>query len=972
MLINVQNGIEDVEIEPLPVRKRKVIGKPSDEETKNKEKNEEESEEEAEAAAELEKKNEEIAEDEGELPMWNHYMRSGFCKTFHNLKGKRAELVEINMIRQGSMNLLLECLQKGLEGKLRYNIQVITDLVVEEVLQSELSMLNFAPGVPLRQELPLDIRDLGNMTTKVNKILTNSNAAIFYKETFIGLSCSFSVFWDHFQSYIQAEGWKSSKDLRSAIKDAVDVNKNGFISVEELNQFFCNWANNEKKAEISIKSQSRAKKAGSFPENSLILTVESSTPDPSTNAKTFNRGDKLEITSEGYAKSQRTSKDGYVYFGKANKRARNDIEFSSADTRISFLHFMIRCKRKGYFLIDNGGKNGVKVRAHDNPIHLLKDFICKIGDHSFRISHIQNPPGRRDDSILSLQYKHYPPVPEGDPELSIEFISEEMKGYIVKFVGEKKRISFGSSKESDVILSNSDSVHAIIELRSVGWCLIDQHSSTGSFVYVSTWDRFVNGNPSRQLLLVNYMHLVVPGTEFKAIVKQELENITTISNNPMLRQERFRRLYRIGKYVKPGTDFKEFECTHKPSRDKCLVHVVSNSLVTPENLEKLNKIRGINNEHMHKILEVIEDGPHLYIVSEYLHGNDLQEIINLRSSMSEEQAGILFKNIIISLQVLHNSGLAHGNLRPEYFISMNSTRDDGMLKISGVLRGAFNQDTAQLEYIAPECLQGKTSTASDIWSAGVLLYLMLTGSHPFKGTNPEETKAYIKRASPNFKQNLWEGVSPYAKILLKTIFLKDPRHRPTCEEILSNNWLNGKVKFLDLSIPISAKAFKDLKTYSCNSKLHQGLFLFINRILATNTEKEQALETFRQLDTDMSGKLSRTEILSAFEYLHIELTEGELESIIREVDVNMSGTVDYIEFLAAISNKRKAFNSEKLESIFRNFDIDGSGFITSAELKKVVGEGNWSEVIKQVDANEDGKIDMKEFKNLITSMLPSL
>ena len=249
---------------------------------------------------------------------------------------------------------------------------------------------------------------------------------------------------------------------------------------------------------------------------------------------------------------------------------------------------------------------------------------------------------------------------------------------------------------------------------------------------------------------------------------------------------------------------------------------------------------------------------------------------------------------------------------------------------------------------------------------------MLTGSHPFKGTNPEETKAYIKRASPNFKQNLWEGVSPYAKILLKTIFLKDPRHRPTCEEILSNNWLNGKVKFLDLSIPISAKAFKDLKTYSCNSKLHQGLFLFINRILATNTEKEQALETFRQLDTDMSGKLSRTEILSAFEYLHIELTEGELESIIREVDVNMSGTVDYIEFLAAISNKRKAFNSEKLESIFRNFDIDGSGFITSAELKKVVGEGNWSEVIKQVDANEDGKIDMKEFKNLITSMLPSL
>ena len=700
--------------------------------------------------------------------------------------------------------------------------------------------------------------------------------------------------------------------------------------------------------------------------------MQSSSPDPATNAKTFTRGDQLEITASGYQNSKRGQDDGYVYFGKSNKRAKNDIEFSSADTRISFLHFLIRIKRKGYFLIDNGGKNGAKIRATDSPIHLLRDFICKINEHCFRISHIQAPPARRDDSIITMHYKNYPPTPEGEGELSLEFISEELKGQTLKFTGEKKRITIGSNQDCDVFIPNSDSLHAVIEMRSLGWCLIDQHSSTGSFIYVCTWDRYSSGAPSRQLLLANSMHIEVPGSEFKVTVKQDLDQVLSVSPNPALRLDRFRRLYRMGKYVKPGNQFKEFECTHKPSRDKCLAQVVDMKICNAENLEKLARVKGINNEAMHKVLEVIDDGPHLYVVSEFLHGADLQETISLRSSMSEAQAAVIFRNIIGCLGVLHSNEITHGNVRPEYFVSVNSARDDSAMKVSGVIRGVFGQDTQELEYMAPECLQGRVTPASDIWAAGVILYLLLTGVHPFRGTNPEETKAYIKRASPSFKQNLWEGVTPYAKILLKSIFLKDLRHRPSCEEILKNNWINGKVKFTDLSVPLSSRAFKELKNYSCTSKLNQGLYLFINRLLASNQEKELALETFKQLDTDMTGNLSRTEILSAFEYLHIELTEGELESIIREVDANMSGTVDYLEFLAAISNRRKTFNAEKLESVFRSFDTDANGFITAAELRKVVGEGKWDEVIKQVDANEDGKIDIKEFKNLLITMMASL
>lgn len=965
MLLSVQPGAEDVEIEQLPVRKRKDLSVPKDSDDSKAQNNEDEEEE------ENQEKPEEIIEEEGETPMWNHNIRSGFCKNFHNFKGKRAELVEVNMIRQGSIHALLECMQKGLCGETRYNIQVLTDLVVEEVMQSELSMLKFPVGTVLRQELPLDTRELGNITKKAKEVLTNPNAAEVYQKVFIGLQCSFSVFWDTFQPFIEAEGWKATKDLRSVIKEKIDVNKNGFVSIEELNNFFNLWGNSDRKAEISIQSQSKIQKTGQFPESSLILTVQESTPDPATNAKTFLRGTQLEITSTGCKNSKRGQEDGHIYFGKSNKRARNDVEFSSADTRISFLHFEIRCKRKGYFLIDNGGKNGVKVRVADSPVQLLRDFIIKIHEHSFRISQIQAPPSRRDDSILTMFYKNYPPTPEGDGEITIEFISEKMKGIVMKFLGDKKRLLIGSSKESDIIIPGSDFLHAVIELRSIGWCLIDQYSSTGSFIYVSTWDRFSIGAPSRQLQICNLMHLVVPGTEFVAVVKQDLDNVVGVSENPLIRQDHFRRLYRMGKYARPGESYKEFECTHKPSRDKCLAQVVLAKLVTAEEIRKIEQLKKINSELIHKVLEIIEDGPYFYIVSEFLHGNDLYEALSLRSSISEETAASLFRNVLLCLNVLHCQGIAHGNVRPENFVSVNSTRDDSILKVTGVLRSVFKQDSQELEFSAPECLQGKCTTASDIWAAGVILYTMLTGTSPFKGTTDEETKAYIKRVSPSFKANLWEGVSAYPKLLLKSIFVKDPRQRPNCKTLLANNWLNYKVKFLDLSVPLSARTSKDLKNYACHKKLHQHLFLFISKLVSISQDRQCALETFRQLDVEMTGNLSRTEILSAFEYLHIELTEGELESIIREVDANMTGTVDYIEFLSAIGTKRKGFGLEKLETAFRNFEVDTVGFVTASELKKAVNS-NWDEIIKQVESNEEGKIDIKELKNLMTTMVSSL
>ena len=97
-----------------------------------------------------------------------------------------------------------------------------------------------------------------------------------------------------------------------------------------------------------------------------------------------------------------------------------------------------------------------------------------------------------------------------------------------------------------------------------------------------------------------------------------------------------------------------------------------------------------------------------------------------------------------------------------------------------------------------------------------------------------------------------------------------------------------------------------------------------------------------------------------------------MEGVVREVDAGGTGRVDYLEVLDVVSSRRKGFNAEKLEAVFSRFESDGGGVITTAEVRKSAGEGKWDEVVKIVEAREDGKIDIKEFKNILMGMLPSL
>jgi len=151
---------------------------------------------------------------------------------------------------------------------------------------------------------------------------------------------------------------------------------------------------------------------------------------------------------------------------------------------------------------------------------------------------------------------------------------------------------------------------------------------------------------------------------------------------------------------------------------------------------------------------------------------------------------------------------------------------------------------------------------------------------------------------------------------------------------------------------------------------------------ATKEEKEKLLETFKAIDADHDGQLTREELKQG--YIKImgmsnETAEEEADRLMRALDTNNSGSIDYSEFVNATISKNNLLKKERLETAFKMFDRNGDGRISADEMRFLFNEGKthgipekvWQEWIGQVDKNSDGGISLEEFKEMMISLVKS-
>ena len=263
-------------------------------------------------------------------------------------------------------------------------------------------------------------------------------------------------------------------------------------------------------------------------------------------------------------------------------------------------------------------------------------------------------------------------------------------------------------------------------------------------------------------------------------------------------------------------------------------------------------------------------------------------------------------------------------------------------------------------YIAPEVLNKKYNEKCDIWSCGVILYIILSGQPPFNGQSDQEIMKKVRIGKFSYSDPCWSNISDKAKDMINQLLTYDVEKRPSASSALQHPWVT-EMSHSQVDANLAVGALSNLKTFRADQKLKQATFAFIASQLLTKAEKENLAKIFKAIDKNGDGKLSKEEILEGYDvFFGKNLDKVDIEKMFDAVDIDRSGYIDYSEFVIATMNEKQLLTNEKLQSAFKMFDKDGSGLISAEEIKEVLGFGKTlseeavNEIIKQVDENGDG------------------
>ena len=392
-------------------------------------------------------------------------------------------------------------------------------------------------------------------------------------------------------------------------------------------------------------------------------------------------------------------------------------------------------------------------------------------------------------------------------------------------------------------------------------------------------------------------------------------------------------------------------------------------------MAEVNLMIKLDHPNIIKLYEVYENESYIYLIMEYCRGGELFDRVIAKTEKgqqyTEKEAAALFKQLMSAINYCHKNGIVHRDLKPENLLFLSKSDNSPIRVIDFGMSKRFDSSTKIMServgtayYISPEVLKGKYDEKCDIWSAGVILYIIICGYPCFNGDTDDEIFKAILKGKIQFPSPEWDNISNDAKELIQKMCCS-PEKRLTAEQVLNEIWVRDNA-------PNSSKALlpvmmDGIKKYAKSNKFRKAVLTYIASRLS-DKEIKKIKEIFQNIDTNNDGKLSLEELKKAVA-LSGELKIEHVNEIFKSIDTDNSGNIEYTEFISASIEKNIYLNEEKLKDAFKLFDADGNGKISRAEIGKILHlDKNSKEVdniIAKLDTNKDGEIDFEEFINMM-------
>lgn len=445
--------------------------------------------------------------------------------------------------------------------------------------------------------------------------------------------------------------------------------------------------------------------------------------------------------------------------------------------------------------------------------------------------------------------------------------------------------------------------------------------------------------------------------------------------------------------------------THRITGDERAVKVMNVDRITSYYLRKLHTeiaiLKSLDHPNIVKLQDVFFGKRSVYIVTDLCRGGELFELLNSGKNQGfvfrEDRASKLMRDMLSAVHYLHEHGIVHRDLKLENFLFEDHNANSPLILIDFGLSKHFTKDERLTQkvgscyYTAPEVLNGNYDFRCDIWSLGVLCYMLLSGSPPFYGKSVEDVYNSILTKEASFADKKFKHVSNSCMDFMKRLLVREPRYRMTTAEALAHPFITGAAFFPRYNNSLSTRSSEmevepaqRLTEAQCNrivqsmrvfyraDPLSRLLMEMVSHTLGSN-EIQQFREEFRIIDTSNTGRISLKDFIGAFnscdEIMSSNLKLKDLfEAISIERKYGLGSDLTYHEYVAAAMYGRVVITESRITLIFSYLDPDNKGHISMQNLYNALGEDIPTEELETMIAAADSDNDQLVSKSDILAL----
>ena len=401
-------------------------------------------------------------------------------------------------------------------------------------------------------------------------------------------------------------------------------------------------------------------------------------------------------------------------------------------------------------------------------------------------------------------------------------------------------------------------------------------------------------------------------------------------------------------------------------------------------LKEIEILMQVDHPNIIKIFEYYTDEVNFMLITEFIGGGDLYASLIKFKVFSEENAANIMYQLLSAVSYLHSKNIVRRDIKPENILvdTLRLKKNEISIKLVDFGTSNYFNKGCKLSlkmgspyYIAPEVLNDCYNEKCDMWSCGILMYILITGKPPFIGKSVTHLIDNVMRGSfDNIEANL-KKVSPSARDLIHKLLTRDYIKRNSAEDALKSDWIakfhekeNNKV-----NVEFAKSILESIKEFSCKEKLQQATIAYIVHFLGAIDEVEELKKIFQLLDKSGDGRLTYSELREGFGRIFGKtVSDFEMEKIALDIDQDKNGYIEFEEFLRVSLNKTTLLSKENLKIAFDNFVKNGDGILSVEEIKEALGTENndyIDKLVDKIDENHDGVISFTEFSNLMNSIL---